>query len=96
MLSSSIWTTWELTDILEWWWILKIEPVLHRGVALLCACLSICILWSELVFNVKNPVLSIVALGLEACGFNYAAVEVRSITRTILQRELLDIYHTYY
>ena len=61
---------------IEWWWVLRIEPVFHRGVAVFCALVSICILWSELVFNVKSPVISLIAVGLRACGFNYAAVEV--------------------
>ncbi|KAI9275921.1 LMBR1-like membrane protein-domain-containing protein [Phascolomyces articulosus] len=59
----------------EWWWVLRIEPIFHRGVAILCGLISICILWSELVFNVKSPVISLVAIGLRACGLNYAAVE---------------------
>ena len=61
---------------IEWWWVLRIEPVFHRGVAVFCALVSICILWSELVFNVKSPVISLIAVGLRACGLNYAAVEV--------------------
>ncbi|KAI9496861.1 LMBR1-like membrane protein-domain-containing protein [Zychaea mexicana] len=70
-------TKWnDFKACLEWWWVLRLEPVFHRGVAILCALVSICILWSELVFNIKNPVISLVALGLKGCGFNYAAVEL--------------------
>ncbi|ORZ00351.1 LMBR1-like membrane protein-domain-containing protein [Syncephalastrum racemosum] len=71
---SSRWT--EIKSSLEWWWILRLEPVLHKALAIICVLISICILWSELVFNIQNPTLSIVALGLKACGFNYAAVEL--------------------
>ncbi|KAI8140202.1 LMBR1-like membrane protein-domain-containing protein [Fennellomyces sp. T-0311] len=69
-------TRWnDIKARLEWWWVLRIEPIFHRTVAILCAAISICILWSELVFNVKSPVISLVAIGLKACGLNYAAVE---------------------
>ncbi|KAI7856552.1 LMBR1-like membrane protein-domain-containing protein [Circinella umbellata] len=61
-----------LVESTQWWWVLRIEPIFHRGVAVFCALVSICILWSELVFNVKNPVISLIAIGLKACGLNYA------------------------
>ncbi|KAH8554279.1 LMBR1-like membrane protein-domain-containing protein [Umbelopsis sp. PMI_123] len=70
-----------LTDIkirLEWWWSIRIKPILARALAVLCAIISICVIWSELTFNVRQPVLSIVAVALRACGLNYAAVEVMS------------------
>lgn len=67
--------------MIEWWWVIRIEPIFHRSIAVLCAVISVSILWSELVFNVKSPVLSIVALGLRACGFNYAAVEVMTCSQ---------------
>ncbi|KAI9316887.1 LMBR1-like membrane protein-domain-containing protein [Dichotomocladium elegans] len=70
------WT--EYKDFWEWWWVVKIEPIFHRAVAVFFILMSICILWSELVFNMKNPVISLVALGLKSCGFNYAAVEFMS------------------
>ena len=65
-----------LSCCVEWWWVLRIRPIVHRGGAILCAVIGICILWSELVFNIKQPVISLVAIGLKACGLNYAAVEV--------------------
>ncbi|KAI8581661.1 hypothetical protein K450DRAFT_230566 [Umbelopsis ramanniana AG] len=70
-----------LTDIkirLEWWWSIRIKPILARTLAILCAMISVCVIWSELTFNVRQPVLSIVAIALRACGLNYAAVEVMS------------------
>ncbi|KAJ2958251.1 hypothetical protein NQZ79_g6117 [Umbelopsis isabellina] len=68
-------TMHDLKIRLEWWWAVRIKPVLTRTLAVVCAGIGICIIWSELTFNVRQPVLSIVEITLRACGLNYAAVE---------------------
>ncbi|KAI7870771.1 LMBR1-like membrane protein-domain-containing protein [Spinellus fusiger] len=65
----------EFKSKIEWAWVTWLGPFVYRILAVICTVISICILWSELTFNIEHPVLSIVGLLLEACGFNYAAVE---------------------
>ncbi|CAO3677428.1 unnamed protein product [Umbelopsis vinacea] len=77
-------TLYDVKIRLEWWWAIRIKPILTRTLAVLCACLSICVIWSELTFNVRNPVLSIVEIALRACGLNYAAVEYTTIIDHLL------------
>ncbi|KAI8081328.1 LMBR1-like membrane protein-domain-containing protein [Halteromyces radiatus] len=72
----TFWTDTKL--IIEWWWVIMFRSVVYRGLSILFSLISICILWSELTFNVKSPVVSIVGLAIKACGLNYAAVEVLS------------------
>ncbi|KAI8640315.1 LMBR1-like membrane protein-domain-containing protein [Parasitella parasitica] len=71
-------TRW--TDIkasAEWWWMLRIAPNLNKFLAIVFSLISMCIIWSEIVFNVKKPVvISIVYYVLNACGSNYATLEI--------------------
>ncbi|KAI9472251.1 MAG: LMBR1-like membrane protein-domain-containing protein [Benjaminiella poitrasii] len=61
----------------EWWWKLRILPNINKLLAIAFSVVSICIIWSELVFNVRRPViLSIVYYVVNACGINYAALEI--------------------
>ncbi|KAI9025976.1 LMBR1-like membrane protein-domain-containing protein [Phycomyces nitens] len=66
----------DLKERTEWFWVVWIRPFVYRILAGICTFASVSILWSELTFNVKTPVISIVGILLEACGFNYAAVEL--------------------
>jgi hypothetical protein len=63
---------------LEWWWVIVFRSIVYRILAILFSVSSLCILWSELTFNVKSPLISIVGLAIDACGLNYAAVEVKA------------------
>lgn len=64
--------------MLEWWWMLRIAPNLNKFLAIVFSVISVCIIWSEIVFNVRRPVIiSIVYYVLNACGTNYAALEVK-------------------
>ncbi|ORX49900.1 LMBR1-domain-containing protein [Hesseltinella vesiculosa] len=65
---------------LEWWWVIVFRSRVYRGLSLLVAGISICMLWSELTFNIKSPFVSIVGLSIKACSqnYNYAAMEVVS------------------
>ncbi|CEI86691.1 hypothetical protein RMCBS344292_01122 [Rhizopus microsporus] len=70
-------TKWNIfQSAVEWWWAIRIAPLLYRILAILFSVISVFIIWSELTFNVKSPTLSIVSWALKACGTNYAAVEV--------------------
>jgi hypothetical protein len=52
------------------------RSILYRGLSVILGVVSICILWSELTFNITSPLVSIVGLAIQACDLNYAAVEV--------------------
>lgn len=67
----------QFSSSVEWWWMLRIAPNLNRILAIIFSIVSVCIIWSELVFNVRRPaIISIVYYALNACGNNYAALEV--------------------
>ncbi|SAM04151.1 hypothetical protein [Absidia glauca] len=72
----SFWT--DIKARLEWWWVIMFRSILYRGLSVILGVVSICILWSELTFNIKSPLVSIVGLAIQACKLNYAAVEVLS------------------
>ncbi|KAI8342300.1 LMBR1-like membrane protein-domain-containing protein [Chlamydoabsidia padenii] len=73
-------TFWiEIKSRIEWWWVIMFRSIVYRSLAIIFGLISLCILWSELTFNVKSPLISIVGLAIDACGLNYAAVEVLSI-----------------
>ncbi|KAG2198566.1 hypothetical protein INT46_007720 [Mucor plumbeus] len=71
-------TKWsDFKSSVEWWWMLRIAPNLNKILAIVFSVVSVCIIWSEIVFNVKRPVIiSIVYYALNACGTNYAALEI--------------------
>ncbi|CAO3591029.1 unnamed protein product [Absidia cylindrospora] len=72
----SFWT--DTRSRIEWWWVIIFRSSLYRALSIFLGLVSICILWSELTFNVRSPLISIVGLAINACGLNYAAVEVLS------------------
>ncbi|KAI8338107.1 LMBR1-like membrane protein-domain-containing protein [Chlamydoabsidia padenii] len=72
----TFWT--DMKTRIEWWWVIMFRSIIYRGLSVILGVASICILWSELVFNIKSPLISIVGLTINACGLNYAAVEVLS------------------
>ncbi|KAI7890502.1 LMBR1-like membrane protein [Mucor mucedo] len=71
-------TKWSnFTSTVEWWWMLRISPNLYKFFAIVFSIISTCIIWSELVFNVRKPtIMSIAYYALNACGTNYAALEI--------------------
>ncbi|CAO3579816.1 unnamed protein product [Absidia cylindrospora] len=73
---SSSWT--ETKSRIEWWWVIVFRTIVYRILAVILGVISICILWSELTFNVQSSLISIVGLAINACGLNYAAIEVLS------------------
>ncbi|KAI7900314.1 LMBR1-like membrane protein-domain-containing protein [Cokeromyces recurvatus] len=70
-------TQWNrMVSSIEWWWKLRILPNINKLLAILFSIISICIIWSELVFNVRRPaIISIIYYAVNACGENYAALE---------------------
>ena len=69
---------WRLS--LEWHWHLKIRPVLLKMASLICAALSLLIVWSEMTYRNINPRLSVIGLLVQLASKNvsYGAIEAIS------------------
>ncbi|KAI8074567.1 LMBR1-like membrane protein-domain-containing protein [Gongronella butleri] len=64
----------------EWWWVIVFRSRVYRALAVFAAIFSVCMLWSELTFNIQSPLVSIVGLTVRAYSqeYNYAGVEIVS------------------
>ncbi|KAI8382453.1 LMBR1-like membrane protein-domain-containing protein [Blakeslea trispora] len=81
----------KLSLFAEWWWAVRIAPLATKILAILFSIISVCIIWSELVFNIRKPVtISIVYYVLNACGTNYAILQI--IAFFILMYMCLCVY----
>ncbi|KAF9551160.1 hypothetical protein EC957_010046 [Mortierella hygrophila] len=69
---------WQLS--LEWVWHLKLRPILLRSLAVVCAALSLLIVWSEMTYQNVNPVLSVIGLLVQVARdrMSYGAIEAVS------------------
>eukprot|EP00054_Salpingoeca_dolichothecata_P021195 m.135197 g.135197 ORF g.135197 m.135197 type:complete len:713 (-) comp23900_c0_seq1:167-2305(-) len=45
----------------KWYWKVKIEPLLNLALAVICTLFSIALVWSEVLFSLESPTLSIYA-----------------------------------
>ena len=64
--------------VIEWYWKVLLRPWVYRVVAVCLGVLSVAIVWSEVLFSVTSPKLSIFAY-LVYLGHqlgNYVAIEV--------------------
>ncbi|XP_065834367.1 G-protein coupled receptor-associated protein LMBRD2-like [Oscarella lobularis] len=67
--SSKIWRKCPtLKQTLDWWWKIKILPVVLMILAVLFGLISLCVVWSEASFFSTDPVLSVFALLVNATG----------------------------
>ncbi|OAD06099.1 hypothetical protein MUCCIDRAFT_159784 [Mucor lusitanicus CBS 277.49] len=48
--NSTKWT--DIRASIEWWWMLRIAPNLNKFLAIVFSVISVCIIWSEIVFNI--------------------------------------------
>lgn len=73
---------WQLS--LEWVWHLKLRPILLRSLAVVCAALSLLIVWSEMTYQNVNPVLSVIGLLVQVARdrMSYGAIEVKKNVRS--------------
>lgn len=64
--------------ISEWYWECVLKPHYLKAMAAVTCCLSVMVVWSEVTFFSKKPVLSIFAnIVIAAKGnYNYAAIVV--------------------
>ncbi|ESO12929.1 hypothetical protein HELRODRAFT_105627 [Helobdella robusta] len=62
---------------IEWYWKCKIRPILLKIAAILMAVMSFMVVWSECLFFVKSPVLSLFAqfVDLAERSYGYHAIE---------------------
>jgi hypothetical protein len=62
----------------EWYWKCLVMPWSVRVLAVLLAAISVMVVWSECLFFIQNPVLSIFAqfLDLARRHYTYATIEV--------------------
>ena len=62
----------------EWYWKCNFRPVVLRLLALLTATMSFMVVWSEVLFFNKSPVLSLFAIfvGVAQRSYNYFYIEV--------------------
>lgn len=72
-------------SLLEWYWKILIRRWVYRVIAVIIGFLSLCIVWSEVLFGVVNPHLSIFAY-LVFVGHQlgkYSAIEVGVATKLL-------------
>ncbi|XP_041976013.1 LMBR1 domain-containing protein 2 homolog isoform X2 [Aricia agestis] len=91
--------------IFEWYWECLIKPYFLRSMAVLTCIMSVAVVWSEVTFFVKSPVLSIFANVLIAARntYNYTAiVTISTLTigymfycaySTVLRIRVLNLYY---
>ncbi|KAG0223548.1 hypothetical protein BGX31_008446 [Mortierella sp. GBA43] len=93
---------WQLS--FEWYWHLKLRPILLRSIALICAILSLLIVWSEMTYQNTNPILSVIGLLVQIAQdrLSYGAIEAVSFLTmlymctcaytTLMKMKLLNNY----
>eukprot|EP00127_Corallochytrium_limacisporum_P006722 Clim_evm11s234 gene=Clim_evmTU11s234 len=90
---------------IHWWWNCRIEPYAMRLGAVVMTLLSLILIWSEVVFFLVNPTLSVYALIIGSTGKNYDYTQVQFWTFlgvvymsccayfAIFQVKVLNMYH---
>lgn len=65
--------------VVEWYWKCWICPWVLRLLAVCMFIFSLMVIWSECLFFIKSPVLSLFALMIDLAKthYNYIAIEVR-------------------
>lgn len=61
---------------LKWLWYVIMEPVFLRFMAVVCALLSIVIIWSGTLYVVHEPIISVIGAIFHANGVSNALIEV--------------------
>ncbi|XP_026812450.1 LMBR1 domain-containing protein 2 homolog [Rhopalosiphum maidis] len=93
------------TSTIEWYWWCRLHPMMLRALSVITGMLSVIIVWSEMTFFKKQPVLSIFALMVNMAKQNndYVMIQVLSTLSiaylayctysTIFKIKLLNIYY---
>lgn len=61
---------------LKWLWYVHVEPLFLRFLAVMCALLSIVIIWSGTLYVVHEPIISVIGAIFHANGVSNALIEV--------------------
>ncbi|XP_011307481.1 LMBR1 domain-containing protein 2 homolog [Fopius arisanus] len=89
----------------EWYWKCMIKSYVQRAIAVVAGCLSVAVVWSEVTFFNKSPVLSLFAqfLNLAKAKYDYLTIEILSTViiaylcycaySTVLKIRLLNLYY---
>ncbi|KAL7747871.1 hypothetical protein RI367_006806 [Sorochytrium milnesiophthora] len=64
---------------IAWVWHVLVRSQLLRLLSIVCALLSLAVVWSEVVLNVSNPVLSLFGIVLNSESIGYGAIELASL-----------------
>ncbi|KAL3869675.1 hypothetical protein ACJMK2_042337 [Sinanodonta woodiana] len=64
------------TPTVEWYWKCMLEPWVMRGLAVILIIISFMVVWSECLFFIKQPVLSIFAIFIDLAKVNYDYVYI--------------------
>ncbi|XP_050420972.1 LMBR1 domain-containing protein 2 homolog [Adelges cooleyi] len=101
----SKWNDYVDISKIEWYWWCCVHPALLRTLAVLTGILSVTVVWSEMTFFKKQPVLSIFALMVNAAkeSNDYVMIQILSTIAiaylayctysTIFKIKLLNIYY---
>ncbi|CAD1469052.1 unnamed protein product [Heterotrigona itama] len=93
------------SPVIEWYWKCVIKSYVQKIVAICTGCLSIAVVWSEVTFFNKTPVLSLFAqfLNLAKANYDYFTIEVLSMLiiaylcycaySTVLKIRVLNLYY---
>lgn len=76
--SRNIWNRYIFTPTLEWYWKCVLVSYIKKMLAILAGILSVAVVWSELTFFNKQPVLSIFAniVNVAKVKYDYTTIEV--------------------
>lgn len=69
------------TPTVEWYWKCRVQAYFYMGLSLVLMVLSFMVVWSECLFFIKSPVLSLFAvfINLARLNYDYAYIELASI-----------------
>lgn len=74
---SGIWKA-VYSPTVEWYWRCWVMPLMLKALTVILGIVSAMVIWSECLFFIRSPVLSLFAIFIDLAGYNYIAIEVTS------------------
>ncbi|KAL1140343.1 hypothetical protein AAG570_000275 [Ranatra chinensis] len=81
-------------SLLEWYWRCLVQDYVTRVAAVVTALLSVAVVWSEVTFFNKSPVLSIFAIIINLASYDYFTIEVNVLSTIIIAYLCFCAYST--